>query len=276
MLNQFKIGIFDSGIGGLTVARAIKDLCPNISLLYVGDTAHMPWGDKSRDHIICYSRRITQFLVEQGCNIIVVACNTASANALVDITKEFENIIFFNVIDPIIVFLRDSKYSTIGIIGTKQTIRSGAYQRKIAELLLSNSTVVKPLATPLLVPLVEEGLINNSATNLIVEQYLTQLALPDKAVLILGCTHYPLLKKNIQQYYHNIKQDINIIDGSFLVAKQVKDFLHKIGVNHFMDRVNCYNNVDSNFYVTDDSEFFVQIANKFFVNIKLDFLPLWE
>lgn len=282
MLNQFKIGIFDSGIGGLTVARAIKDLCPNISLLYVGDTAHMPWGDKSKAHIISYSRKITEFLVEQGCNIIVVACNTASANAVADITKEFDNINFFNVIDPIILFLRDSQYSknsNLGIIGTKQTIRSGAYQRKITELLLSdptNSMVMKALATPLLVPLVEEGLIDNQATNLILEQYLAQLDLPDKSVLILGCTHYPLIKNNIQKYYNNIKQEIAIIDGSFLVAHQVKDFLNKNQGSHFMDGVNCYNDTVSSFYVTDDSEFFVQIANKFFGNIKLDFLPLWE
>jgi len=273
MLNQFKIGIFDSGIGGLTVARAIKDLCPNISLLYVGDTAHMPWGDKSKAHIISYSRKITEFLVEQGCNIIVVACNTASCNALADITKEFDNIHFFNVIDPIILFLRDSQYfknSNLGIIGTKQTIRSGAYQRKITELLLNsaNSMNIKALATPLLVPLVEEGLVDNHATNLILEQYLTQLNLPDKSVLILGCTHYPLIKDNIKKYYNNMQQDITIIDGSFLVAQQVKDFLHNNQVS--------YNDTVSNFYVTDDSEFFVQIANKFFGNIKLDFLPLWE
>ena len=109
MLNKtIKIGIFDSGIGGLTVARAIKNLCPYSSLLYVGDTAHMPWGDKSRAHITLYSKKITEFLVQQGCQLIVVACNTASANSIIDISKEFNNVKFFNVIDPIIIVRGDS------------------------------------------------------------------------------------------------------------------------------------------------------------------------
>lgn len=277
MLNKvIKIGIFDSGIGGLTVARAIKNLCPHSSLLYVGDTAHMPWGDKSRAHITLYSKKITEFLVQQGCQLIVVACNTASANSITDISKEFNNVKFFNVIDPIIAFLQKSQHASIGIIGTKQTIRSGAYQNKIALLLWPSSTTVKVLATPILVPLIEEGLIDHKATNLILEQYLAQLDLPDKSVLILGCTHYLLIKKNIEDYYVKIKRQIQIIDGSALVANEIRDFLLKNNHGmHFIESSNDYN-VESNFYVTDDSEFFFQTANKFFANITLNFLPLWE
>ena len=95
MLNRFKIGIFDSGIGGLTVAKAISNLCPNENLLYIGDTAHMPWGDKSKSHIVYYATKITEFLIKNGCNIIVIACNTASANALTEISEQFNQIKLF-------------------------------------------------------------------------------------------------------------------------------------------------------------------------------------
>ncbi len=274
MLNNFnKIGIFDSGIGGLTVAKAINTLCPNENLLYVGDTAHMPWGDKSKSQIISYATKITNFLVEQGCNIIVIACNTASANALIEISEQFTQIKLFNVIDPVISFLQNIKLSnSIGIIGTKLTIKSSSYQQKITKLLSKlnkNSLPIKALATPILVPLIEEGLINNQATDLIIEEYLTQLDLPDQSMLILGCTHYPLIKKNIENYYIKVNRRVKVIDASILVANQVKDFLLQ-GNNKTSQEQGVHN-----FYVTDDGGFFLKTAKQFFMDIKLDFLPLW-
>ena len=280
MLNRFKIGIFDSGIGGLTVAKAISNLCPNQDLLYIGDTAHMPWGDKSKSHIVRYATKITDFLIKQGCNIIVIACNTASANALTEISEQFNQTKLFNVIDPIVLFLQKIKHSSIGIIGTKQTIHSGAYQNRVEQLV--KPKLIKVLATPVLVPLIEEGLINNPATNLILEQYLSQLDLPDQSMLILGCTHYPLIKQNIENYYIKINRKVKVIDGSDLVAKDVRDFLLQ-RVNHNEDEslnFKLTNKVSSqvvhNFYVTDDSEFFFKTAKQFFANVKLEFLPLWE
>ena len=271
MLNRFKIGIFDSGIGGLTVAKAISNLCPNEDLLYVGDTAHMPWGDKSKSHIVSYATKITEFLIKNGCNIIVIACNTASANALTEISEQFNQIKLFNVIDPIILFLQKIKQTKIGIIGTKQTIHSGAYQDRIERLVLPK--FIKVLATPILVPLIEEGLIDNQATNLILEQYLSQLDLPDQSMLILGCTHYPLIKKNIENYYIKINRQVKVIDGSDLVANDVRDFLLQNN-NHNEAKLDK-SNLAHNFYVTDDSEFFLKTAKQFFANIKLEFLPLW-
>jgi glutamate racemase len=275
MLNRFKIGIFDSGIGGLTVAKAISNLCPNENLLYIGDTAHMPWGDKSKSHIVYYATKITEFLIKNGCNIIVIACNTASANALTEISEQFNQIKLFNVIDPIILFLQKIKQTKIGIIGSKQTIHSGVYQYRVGQLVPPKSIIA--LATPILVPLIEEGLIDNPATNLILEQYLSQLDLPDQSMLILGCTHYPLIKKNIENYYIKINRQVKVIDGADLVANELRDFLLQ-NKDHNKDKllnINGNSNMTHNFYVTDDSEFFLKTAKQFFANVKLEFLPLW-
>lgn len=261
-----KIGIFDSGVGGLTVAKAIYDLCPNENLLYIGDTAHMPWGDKSKQRILLYATKIAKFLIDNGCNIIVVACSTASANVLTELTQQFSQIKLFNVIDPIILFLQQIKPTNVGIIGTKQTINSNTYQRKIA----SFGIQVKALATPILAPLIEEGLMDNKATDLILEQYLTKLDLQDQSMLILGCTHYRLIKKNIENYYIKTNRQVKVIDGAGLVANELKDFLFKTS------KINKNYTAKHNFYITDDSEFFLKIAQQFFANISLDFLPLWD
>jgi glutamate racemase len=270
MLNKnFKIGIFDSGIGGLTVAKAINDLCPEVSLLYVGDTAHMPWGDKSTAHIISYAIKITEFLIQNNCNIIVIACYTASANALAAISDKFSQIKLFNVIDPIILFLKqEPPKNNIGLIGTKQTIRSGTFQNQLSQVIA--------IATPILAPLIEEGLINNAATDLILEQYLTKLDLADQSVLLLGCTHYGLIKPNIENYYAKINKNIKVIDGAMLVAKQIKNFLkNNFNLSNLKPNLELNSKVNK-FYVTDDSEFFLRSAKQFFADINLDFLPLWE
>lgn len=153
-----KIGVFDSGIGGLTVARAIHNILPNENLLYVGDTAHMPWGDKSKSQITHYATKLTNFLIENDCNIIVVACNTASCVTLAKLSEQFTQIKLFNVIDPLILFLQQmnfNNFNSIGVVGTKQTIHSEAYQNKIKELhklSTDKKLQIKALATPLLVP----------------------------------------------------------------------------------------------------------------------------
>ena len=282
MLNNYsktnKIGIFDSGIGGLTVARAIYNVLPHENLLYIGDTAHMPWGDKSKSQIISYATKLTNFLIEKNCNIVVVACNTASCVTLEKLSEQFTQIKLFNVIDPIILFLQQidfNNFNSIGIIGTKRTIHSEAYQNRIEELqphlIAEKKLQIKALATPLLVPLIEEGLIDNQATDLIITQYLSQLDLEDKSILILGCTHYPLIKKHIDNYYIKLNKQVVVIDSTLLVANQIKDFLLKT------KQINATNPTSTNnFYCTDNSEFFFKTAKQLFANITLDFLPLWE
>ncbi len=273
-----KIGIFDSGIGGLTVARAINELLPSEKLLYIGDTAHSPWGDKSRSQIIHYTNSLIGFLLKHNCNIIVIACNTASCVALEFVVKQFPNITIFNVIDPTILYLAQldfNNFNNIGIIGTKQTISSKAYKHRIEKLQVSlpvtNKSNIKSLATPLLVPLIEEGWIDTLATDLIIEQYLSELNLSDQSILILGCTHYPILKQQIQNYYLRLNKQIMIIDSNLLIATQIKNFLQQ------REQLNINPSPNTNdFYCTSNSEFFFKTAKQFFANISLNFLPLWE
>lgn len=273
-----KIGIFDSGIGGLTVAHAIHNILPKENLLYIGDTAHSPWGDKSKSQIISYSTKLTSVLVENDCKIVVIACNTASCLALNAIAAQFSHLKIFNVIDPTIMYLQQldfNNFNDIGIIGTKQTIHSNAYQNRIetlqSELYITKKLQIKSLATPLLVPLIEEGWLNTQATSLIIAEYLSQLDLQDQSILILGCTHYPLIKQHIENYYFKLNKKVIVIDSASLIANQIKLFLQH--TNQLND--NSMPNIN-NFYCTDNSEFFLQIAKQFFANITLDFLPLWE
>lgn len=271
-----KIGIFDSGIGGLTVARAIRNVLPNENLLYVGDTAHSPWGDKSQSQITSYSLALTNFLLKNDCNIVVIACNTASCIALESIVEKFPNIKLFNVIDPIISLLAQMDFNNlndVGIIGTKQTIKSNAYVSRLKQLHSTSNSVpqIKSLATPLLVPLIEEGWTEHNATKLIIEEYLSALDLKDQSILILGCTHYPLIKAHIEDYYIKLNKNIMIIDSTLLIAKEIENFLLK---NNQLQTNKMI--TSSDFYCTGNSEFFFKIAKQFFANITLKFLPLWE
>ena len=291
------IGIFDSGIGGLTIARAISDLLPNEKILYVGDTAHSPWGDKSKSQIIHYSKNLTRFLVNNNCDFVVVACNTASCLALDAVKTEFPNIKLFNVIDPIINYLQQLKldqFNDVGIIGTKQTIKSQTYQKSLAEVQLhqlgtKNHLRIQSLATPLLVPLIEEGWNNHAACNLVIAEYLSNLDLRDQSILILGCTHYPLIKNNIESYYLHLNKKIKIIDSTKLIAKAIQRFIMKKNINLLpsTEKINILGHCDNadninrasasnHFYCTSNNEFFAEVAKQFFATVKLSFLPLWQ
>lgn len=218
------IGIFDSGIGGLTVANAIKKVLPNENLIYFGDTAHFPYGDKSADSIKYYGIKISQFLMEQKCKMIVIACNTASAQAFETVQDFVKNkAIVINVIDPVVeAVLENKKVKSVGVIATKGTIRSGIYEKKIKE---RNSKLQVPsLATPLLASMIEEGFFNNKISRTIIHSYLSRPKLKKIDSLILACTHYPLIKPEIEEYYKN---KIDILDSAGVVADHVKDVLKK-------------------------------------------------
>jgi glutamate racemase len=214
------IGIFDSGIGGLTVVRAIMDSLPGYDIVYFGDTARTPYGNKSRETVIEFSLQNTEFLIRQGAKLIIMACNTASSVATEALKKKFD-IPIHEVITPAVKFsLKVTRKSVIGVIGTRATISSGIYEKKIKEQ--TPEAKVFSAACPLLVPLVEEGWLKKPETRMIVKKYLHPLKMKQIDTLILGCTHYPLLKSIIQ---HKIGKRVHIIDSSTTVAEEIKKFL---------------------------------------------------
>jgi glutamate racemase len=262
------IGIFDSGVGGLTVASAIKRLLPDESMIYYGDTAHLPYGDKSKETVTYYSERIAEYLLSQNCKMIVIACNTASANAYESVVNLVKNHAFvINVIDPVIDHvISTKKISSIGIIGTKGTINSAAYEKKISEK--NTQLKVVSMATPLFVPMIEEGFIFDDISNAIIRSYLSKEQLKDIDTLILGCTHYPIIKNQISKYY-NFKVDV--IDSSKIVAMYVRDVLLKHHLN------NDKNEPFYSFYVSDYTDFFKTISKLFFEeDIELKKLNFWS
>lgn len=264
------IGIFDSGIGGLTVVKAINTLLPQENIIYFGDTLHSPWGDKSQAAIEHYCIKICEFLLQHNCKSIVVACNTASAVAYQAIQQQAQHVPIINVIDPVVTFIaKEFNNTTIGLIGTKQTITSNNYVNKI---FAKTSTVqVKALATPLLVPLIEEGLANTLPTKLIIDRYLANPTLQKIKALILGCTHYPLLKEQIQNFYGNNNQ-IPIIDSTKLTADCLKQVL--IDQNLINKTTTTANHV---FYLSDHNPHFTKLAKLFFpTDITLLPSTIWD
>ncbi len=268
MKSNAPIGIFDSGIGGLTVARAVKALLPEEQLIYFGDTAHLPYGDKSTAAIQAYSVKITDFLLSKGCKVVLIACNSASAAAY-DLVKEYagSKAQVFNVIDPVVGFIRE-QYQTerIGLIGTKQTVNSGVYADKIKAL--GSKVELKSLATPLLVPLIEEGFVNNEISHGIIKQYLEDPELANITSLILGCTHYPIIKQEIEAF---LGSKVTVIDSAETVAKALKGFLdfHQLTAKSRLG--------EDQFYVSDFTPAFESTTKTFFgEKVELDNYRLWE
>ncbi|WP_339132786.1 MAG: glutamate racemase [Candidatus Electrothrix sp. GW3-4] len=214
------IGIFDSGVGGMTVARTIEQVCPQYPLLYFGDVAHTPYGSKSSETITGYSRRNTEFLLNQGAKVIVVACNSAAATSVDTLRAEYA----VPIIDVITATTRKAAEGTvnrrIGIIGTRATVQSGIYEKQIKQL--RPACQIYGQACPLLVPLIEEGWLNQRETKMILRRYLTPLRQHQIDTLILGCTHYPLLTHLIQK---RIGKRVHIIDSSIETARHLKSFL---------------------------------------------------
>jgi glutamate racemase len=249
------IGIFDSGVGGLTVAKEIKRLMPHENLIYFGDTKHLPYGDKSKDAIIGYSVKIARFLLEKNCKAIVIACNSATANALNEVLELVQNqALVFDVINPVAEKVAFEIHTNVGVIATKATINSGLYRKSIRK---HNKFIkVDELATPLLVPAIEEGLKNHAITHSIIYHYLSNQKLKNIETLILGCTHYPLLIDEIRQYYGN---RVRVIDSPNIVANQVRHLLEK---KHLLNEKNPEPTYD--FYLSDITRNFEKISKKFF------------
>ena len=250
------IGVFDSGIGGLTVAHAIIKKLPKERLVYFGDTAHLPYGDKSPDSVKYYSIRIAQFLMEQGCKMIVIACNTASALAY-ETVKDFVGgrIPVVDVVNPMVKEVGANKsLKKVGVIATKATVKSEIYARRLKEI--RSNLEIASVPAPLLVSMIEEGFFNNKTSRTIIQEYLSRPKLKKIDALILACTHYPLIRPEVEEYY---KGKVLIYDNSEVVARQVKDILLKSkmlatsrrGLRHF-------------FYMSDYTKSFEESAKYFF------------
>jgi glutamate racemase len=249
------IGLFDSGVGGLTVASALRLTLPAEQLIYFGDTAHLPYGDKSKDTIINYSIEITKFLLSKGCKVILIACNSASSNAYLEV-KDFvgEKAMVMNVIDPVIDYVTQEKeVCNIGVIGTKATINSGTYSNGIKKL--KPGIEVSSLATPLLVPMIEEGFIFDDISNAIVRSYLSRKELQGIDSLILGCTHYPIIKNQISRFFNF---EVNVFDSAKIVAEKLRDELTK------KQLLRTEKASGHEFFVSDHTEYFEIIARMFF------------
>ncbi|MCC2666164.1 MAG: racE [Gammaproteobacteria bacterium] len=261
------IGIFDSGIGGLTVARAIVNHLPSENIIYFGDTAHLPYGDKSTSAIQAYSVKISDMLLKQQCKIIVIACYSATSAAY-ELVKEYvgSRAMVINVIDPMMHHIdAHHAHKRIGLIGTRQTVNSNIYKKKIDKL--NRHIELVSLATNLLASAIEE-FGNNKVIDSLLEEYLSHNSLKNLDALILACTHYPVVKEKISAFFQN---QIEIIDPSNIIAKAVKQCLEE---HHLL---NITAKGTQHFYVSDYTESFVTGTKTFFGDaINLEHYPLWD
>ncbi len=215
------IGIFDSGVGGLTVIKEIFKYLPSYQIIYFGDTARLPYGTKGAGFVKKYSEKITDWLLHKNAKIIIIACNTSSAWASDSLKKKFYKTPIFEMIGPTVVdALKITKNNKIGIIGTPGTIKSGAYQKKLLKANPKLKIFSQPC--PLLVPLVEEGLLNDKITIEVIKKYIEPLKKKGIDTLVLGCTHYPLLKTIIEK---TIDSGIRVINPAESLAKEIKVYL---------------------------------------------------
>lgn len=262
------IGIFDSGIGGLTVAHAIREVLPNETLIYFGDTAHLPYGDKSEAAVQAYSIKIADVLLGKGCKVIVIACNSASSAAY-ELLKEYtgKRAKVINVIDPMVRYLNDHYESKkVGLIGTKRTVTSNVYGKKVKQL--KKKIELNSLATPLLVPMIEEGFFNNKISFEIIEKYLENPDFKNISAMVLGCTHYPLIKKQINEFFRG---DVDILDSSEVTADYLKTYLEENNL------LNDHSDQDHHFLVSDYTESFEASTKIFFQErVKLEKHILWD
>lgn len=248
------IGVFDSGVGGLTVAREIMRNLPNEKIVYFGDTARVPYGSKSKHTVVRYSRQIVRFLQTQNVKAIVIACNTASALALDTIEKEID-IPIIGVVKPgAAMAIETTKNNRIGVIATQSTIKSNLYPTLIRE---SNPEItVYGKACPLFVPLVEEGWTKDPVTEEVARRYLEELMEKDIDTLILGCTHYPLLRHLLQGV---VGEHVSLVNPAYETALSLKRMLQDLD----LENAECSENgkAEHQFFASDGVDNFRDYAN---------------
>ncbi|MEM7161296.1 MAG: glutamate racemase [Bacteroidota bacterium] len=262
------IGVFDSGIGGLTVASSIQRKMPHERFVYFGDTAHLPYGDKSPAAIRAWSKSIADFLLGKKVKLIVIACNTASSHAYASLKNLLKGKVeVIDVINPTAEYVA-KKYTKgrIGVIGTKGTIQSRIYVKRIEKL--NKKLKVTSNATPLLAPMIEEGYFNNNISKTIIKSYLDKKTFQNIQAIILGCTHYPLIKREIDELYQG---RIEVIDSAEKTAERVKEYLE---ANSLLAGANQKKN---QFFVSDYTESFDKSTKIFFKrSASLKKMNLWR
>ena len=248
------IGVFDSGLGGLTVAREIMRQMPEERMIYFGDTARVPYGNKSKETVTRFSRQIVRFLQSQEVKAIVVACNTASAYALEELEAETD-LPMIGVVSPgAAVAVDATENGKIGVIGTQGTIGSGIYARYIKEIRPEAEVIGK--ACPLFVPLVEEGLWQDPVTDEIAKRYLTELIDIGIDTLILGCTHYPLIRSTVGRV---MGEGVTLVNPAYETARELKQMLTQNGLLN--DETIKLGDDRYHFFVSDEAEKFRGFAN---------------
>ncbi len=260
------IGVFDSGIGGLTVANAIIRHLPEEEIIYFGDTIHLPYGDKSADAIRYYSLKIVKFLLERNCKMIVIACNSASSaayNVLLEFFKD--QALFVNVVDPLVKAVAKNQYKHVGVIATKATIQSGVYKSKLRKA--QPGIKVSSMATPLLVPIIEEGYFNDNISLAIIEKYLSDKMFDGIEALLLACTHYPLIRKDIENFFSG---KVKVYDSTNVVAEEVRNKLSE------HDLLNDRKRKAHHFFVSDYTKSFAATTKIFYKEkIRLELCSIW-
>ncbi|WP_369711264.1 glutamate racemase [Leptotrichia sp. HSP-334] len=246
------IGVFDSGIGGLTVLKEIRKVLPNEKIFYFGDTARVPYGEKTKELITRYSKEIVEFLLDKEVSAIVVACNTATALALEELKKTFKIPIIGVIKAGAKTAINTTKSGNIGVIGTKATVNSKRYEEEIKKL--SENVKVIAKACPLFVPAVEEGILDGKLVDQIIKTYLDDFE-KEIDTLILGCTHYPLLKSAIGKIYTNL----NIVDPARETALDLKEILEEKNLL----KNDATKNREVKYYVTDGKDKFKEIGIMF-------------
>jgi len=253
MKNSAPVGVFDSGIGGLTVAKELIRQLPHESVVYFGDTARVPYGPKSPDTVRRYSREIAGFLRDQGVKSIVIACNTATAHALTALREEMAMPVL-GVVEPgARAAVAATRGGTIGVIGTAGTIKSGAYERAIRAI--DPNVAIIARACPLFVPLVEEGWTDHDATRLVAREYLAPMLDAKVDTLVLGCTHYPLLKALLHDV---LGPDVRLIDSAEETAAETGRTLTAAHLTNGRDADPSYR-----FIASDDPLQFLQLGQRF-------------
>ena len=255
-MNSRPIGMFDSGVGGLTVLKEVIKQCPNEKIIYLGDTKRFPYGSKSEETIIDLTKKGIDFLISKNVKAVVIACGTATSQALEEVQKCYD-IPIIGIINAAVRYIKNKEYKDIGVIATTGTIRSKGWQNKINEII--PNAVVSYKACPLLAPMAEEGWTNNEIARLTIKEYLKDLK--NIECLILGCTHYPLFKEFIREELGNDKEIIN-------TGEMVSIELAQILKNKNMQNEEL-GDKDYEIYLTEMETNFIKVANKLLKNDNL-------
>ena len=257
------IGVFDSGVGGLTVLKELKKKLPHEDYIYIGDTASFPYGSKSKDTIIELSKKRIENLIDMNAKIIVIACGTATSQAFIEMKKIF-NIPIIGIINPTVDYLKEENKKRIGVIATAGTIRSNGWKNNIDKM-IDNAIVINK-ACPLLAPMAEEGWTENEIARLTIHEYLKDMASENLEALILGCTHYPLFKKMIE---NELGENVEIINTGEMVAKELEEYLLQNNIEN-----DKKNQTKVDIFLTDTECNFLNVAKKLLENENIDIKKL--